>query len=203
MSEGFSTKYPREGCALPFLWFSPEEEDHIPNQVYPNWRKRQRLPLPPDAHQEHARHDRVDFGPPALTDWRFIQFLRSVKPDELKLALLMHQGYGGDEIIAEMVFLKPVTITCDAYRANIHVNYYRAYVRPGFRLPTPADVDAKFITYHWSALVLAVAPLKENTPFCEPQIISESEKWKDPKEWTFFMDFVAEHGIPKEKKLAI
>lgn len=151
---GISTKYPLEGCTLPFLWFEYGEEHYMANQVYPNWRHFQRLPLSPDADSDYQHHNRTgNLGPPAFTDWQLIHFLRTIKKGETKLSLLMYQGYGGDEITAHMVFLMHQTCFCDALGANVRVDYYPTKVSYGIMIP---DMGGEFLNSHWSALWLSL-----------------------------------------------
>jgi hypothetical protein len=152
-----SSKYPID--TLPFPHFKPEEQAALPFIIYPNWRGSQRPPLPADASDEYALHEKYSADPPIahfpFLDFQVLQFLKGFTVPTL--VAMEIQGYGGND--TETVVVKLFKVHwCGAPGNSIP--------RLDYEVLGGADIGKKYSV--WGPLLLAIAPVQDDTVYQAP-----------------------------------
>ena len=183
-----SSKYPH--LALKFPFFTLEDSRGFPFQVYPNWRSKDSDPLQSDERggQTYSRKSWDRLGAElASIEYTLLQYLATVTPDTL--AMVVVQGYGAEEVRTHMVVLDRV-FWCGRIGGSVpRLDYNEVEVGPGGVAVKTAERNL-----YWGPLVLCVAPLKPNTPYVEPHVVSTEEDPK-PGDFTFLTNFLLKHGM--------
>ena len=172
-----STKYPLATLSVPD-WLTREQIDQLPQQIFFNWRLNQRI-KPEGA--EEIRWDslaRIGYEIAYFVDRPFYDYLYYTSAKDSVRMMVVHQGYGGDQIITSV--------------ADTSVWFLRGGSLPRLdrNFKTMPEDDFVWSTI-WSPLVLCVAPLRANAPE-----FAEAERPTDPT----FLRLLKEYGIPKRAK---
>ena len=179
-----STKYPNQGCLIGFPWLTADDVAKLPQVLLPNWRVSQRPPPPSNASQEELLYFKRANYPMAtrffFVEYNFAKYLEANSdPAKTSCHVVLRQSYDGETLIINIGRLWSPKLGFGEPRIDMEVAI-------GTEKPKYGCI--------WSPLVLAIAPLRPDTPHQHDSLERES---LNPEE-SIFLGLVQEFGIPKK-----
>lgn len=166
-----------------FPWLKAEELVNFPKQLQVNWRKKQRLVAPGEEEGEPKWNLFADWLEQAFwLDYSYLQYLASITDaisrEQPMKALLEMQGYGGG-IHTEVIDLYCLYWCGTPGKSHVRFDYLNHAGEP---------------KQYWGGLVLAIAPVRADTPLQCFEIETKVAPTDDQKH---FMRLLEQYGLPK------